>query len=147
MKQLLVALLVSVLALGCSDERTVDQQIIATLESMEIAAEDGQHLDFMGYVAESFSGQQGSMERRDFHRFMLFQMNQNRRLEARFFPIEVQAQSESSASAAFNMLITGGSGLLPERGQLFEVKTSWVKQGSDWLLVEANWQAVRLHQE
>ena len=50
------------------------------------AAEEGQHLEFMTYVADSFGAQQGSMDRREFHRFMIFQINQNRRLQAQFFP-------------------------------------------------------------
>ena len=143
--RLVSSLIVAVLLLSaCGDELSVEQQIIATLRNMEYAAEEGQHLEFMTYVAESFGGQQGSMDRREFHRFMIFQINRNRRLQAQFFPIFVTETAEDSASAQFRILVTGGAGLLPESGQLFEVETSWLRDGGGWDLTEADWEPVYL---
>ncbi|MDX2419047.1 MAG: hypothetical protein QNK19_16435 [Xanthomonadales bacterium] len=129
---------------ACNEKLSVEQQIIATLRNMEYAAEEGQHLEFMTYIADSFGGQQGSMDRREFHRFMLFQINQNRRLQAQFFPIYVKEAGEDSAAAHFRLLVTGGAGLLPDRGQLFEVETQWQRDGGDWLLIGADWEAMQL---
>ncbi len=142
----LVLSLVSTLLLlaACADELSVEQQIIATIRNMEYAAEEGQHLEFMTYVAESFGAQQGSMDRREFHRFMIFQINQNRRLQAQFFPIFVTQTGEGTASAHFRILVTGGAGLLPESGQLFEVETGWLRDGGDWDLTEADWEPLYL---
>jgi len=119
-------------------------QIIASLKAMEDAAEKGEHFEFMGHVADSFEGQNGSMDRREFHRFMIFQLNQNRRLYAQFFPIHVQETDPDQAAAQFNLLVTGGRGLLPDSGQLFEVKTHWLLEADDWMLQKAYWIAVRL---
>lgn len=138
------AALVALCLTACGEKLSVDQQVIATLRNMEYAAEEGQHLEFMTYVADSFSGQQGSMDRREFHRFMIFQINQNRRLQAQFFPIYVQETGADTASAHFKLLVTGGAGLIPENGQLFEVETQWLRDGSDWLLNGADWEAVQL---
>jgi len=134
----------ALLLTACGEKLSVEQQVIATLRNMEYAAEEGQHLEFMGYVSDSFSGQQGSMDRREFHRFMIFQINQNRRLQAQFFPIYVRESGADMASAHFKLLVTGGAGLLPERGQLFEVETQWQRDGGDWLLHGADWQPVQL---
>ena len=38
--------------------------------------------------------------------------------------------------------MTGGRGLLPERGQVFEVFTIWQLDGDDWLLLRADWTPV-----
>ena len=143
--RLATSLVIAVLLLAaCGDELTVEQQVIATLRNMEYAAEEGQHLEFMTYVADSFGAQQGSMDRREFHRFMIFQINQNRRLQAQFFPIFVTQTGEGTASAHFRILVTGGAGLLPESGQLFEVETGWLRDGGDWDLTEADWEPVYL---
>jgi len=143
--RLATSFVIAVLLLAaCGDDLTVEQQVIATLRNMEYAAEEGQHLEFMTYVADSFGAQQGSMDRREFHRFMIFQINQNRRLQAQFFPIFVTETGEGSASAHFRILVTGGAGLLPESGQLFEVETSWLRDGGDWDLTEADWEPVYL---
>ena len=141
---LLTALLSALLLVACAEKLSVDQQIIATLRNMEYAAEEGEHFEFMAYLADSFSGQQGSMDRRGFHRFMIFQINQNRRLQAQFFPIYVKETGENQASAHFRLLVTGGGGLLPDRGQLFAVETHWLREGGDWLLDKADWKAVQL---
>jgi len=129
---------------SCGKKLTIEQQIIATLRNMETAAEEGRHLDFMENVSDDFSARQGSMGRLDFHRFMIFQINQHRRLQAQFFPIYVSETGDDTASAHFKLLVTGGAGMLPERGQLFEVETKWVQDGGDWLLSEADWEPVRL---
>jgi hypothetical protein len=129
---------------GCGEELSVEQHIIANLQAMETAAEEGEHFEFMGYVADSFEGQLGSMDRREFHRFMIFQLNKKRRLHAQFFPIYVTETGDTLATANFNLLVTGGKGLLPESGQLFDVKTQWLLNRSDWLLQKADWEAMRL---
>jgi len=129
---------------ACGKELTVEQQVIATIRNMEYAAEEGQHLDFMGYIADTFKGQQGSMDRREFHRFMIFQINQNRRLQAQLFPIYVRETGNETAAADFKVLVTGGAGLLPDSGEFFEVETRWIRDGDDWLLNGADWEAVRL---
>jgi len=144
MKLAFSAALAALLLTACGEKLSVEQQVIATLQVMEEAAEQGEHFEFMGYVADSFSGQYGSMDRREFHRFMIFQINQNRRLHAQFFPIYVQETGKDQASAHFRLLVTGGAGLLPESGRLFEVETQWVRDGSDWVLEKADWETVQL---
>lgn len=142
MKFVIIVVLMGLLLVSCSEELSVEQQVIASLENMEQSAEEGRHLDFMAYVADDFKGQLGSMDRRDFHRFMIFQMNENRRLHAQFFPIHVKQTGAAEAAAQFNILVTGGAGLLPERGQLFKVDTHWRQDGGDWLLSRADWEPV-----
>lgn len=144
MRLVISAALAALLLVACGEKLSVEQQIIATLQVMEEAAEQGEHFEFMGYVANSFSAQHGSMDRREFHRFMIFQINQNRRLHAQFFPIYVQESGKDLASAHFKLLVTGGAGLLPESGRLFEVETQWLRDGNDWMLEKADWEAVQL---
>jgi len=144
MRSVLTLALAALILAGCGEKLSVEQQVIATLRNMEYAAEEGQHLEFMTYISDSFGGQQGSMDRHEFHRFMIFQINQNRRLQAQFFPIYVKETGEDSAAAYFRLLVTGGAGLLPDRGQLFEVETQWQRDGGDWLLTGADWEPVQL---
>jgi len=142
--RLVAAASVAVLLLACSQSLSVEQQVISTLRNMEAAAENGEVFEFMSYVDKTFSAQHSSMDRREFHRFMIFQINQHRRLQAQFLPIYVKQAGVDKASAYFRLLITGGGGLLPESGQLFEVETQWLKIDGDWLLESAQWEPVRL---
>ena len=144
MRLVLAAALSVLLLAACKENLSVEQHIIANLRAMEEAAEQAEHFEFMAYVSASFSGQYASMDRRAFHRFMIFQLNQKRRLHAQFFPIRVQEVSEQQAPAQFGLLVTGGNGLLPDSGQFFNVKTNWVLEDGDWLLSTADWEVARL---
>ena len=35
--------------------------------------------------------------------------------------------------------VTGAQGLIPERAELYRVKTTWQQEGKDWLLLEMEW--------
>jgi len=136
--------LVALLLVACGKDLSVEQEIIAAIQSMEERAEAGEHFQFMGHISDDFRAQQGSMSRLEFHRFMIFQINQHRRLHANFFPIHVRESGETMASAHFRLLVTGGGNLLPESGQVFDVETQWLLEGGDWMLSEANWEVARL---
>jgi len=142
--RLFLSLTLLLLLTACSEKLSVEQHIISNLRAMETAAEQGEHFEFMNYVADSFKGQYASMDRRGFHRFMIFQLNHKRRLHAQFFPIRVQEIDTERASAQFKLLVTGGAGLLPDSGQLFDVKTNWILDGNEWLLDQADWEVARL---
>lgn len=137
-------LLACLMLSACGNEPTVEQQIIASLESMEADAEEGRFLDFMQHVSRDFKGQQGALSRQDFQRYLMIQVNETRRIYANFFPIRVEGKAEvvgePRATASFKLLVTGGKGLLPERGRLLDVKTGWVREGGEWLLTSADWE-------
>ena len=138
------ALLALLLLSACGDEPTVEQQIIGVITEMEQLAEEGKRGAFMSRVAGDFSGQLGVLTRDEFRRFMIMQWNQNLKLHAQLFPIRVRKLGRGMAAANFKALITGGRGLIPERGQLYQIETTWKKDGDDWLLVSAKWDPVRL---
>lgn len=124
---------------ACGSEPTLEQQIIAVINEMEENAETVERRDFMARIADSFVGQEGELDRDSFQRFMFYQWSQNQRLHAQLFPITVVRQGVNSAGASFKVLVTGGPNLLPDRGQLFNVTTSWVKQDNRWMLSRADW--------
>jgi hypothetical protein len=146
MKRAVFALLIAVsLLLGaCADEPTVEQQIIAAIRQMEEFAENGERASFMGMVAGEFDGQLGSLSKFEFQRLMIMQWNRNSRLHAQLFPISVRDLGSGLASAEFNALITGGRGLIPKRGEFYAIKTQWIKEDGDWLLLKAEWVPKRL---
>ena len=144
MKPWLAIMLAAVSLLpACGAEPSLEQQIIGVITEMETLAEAGERRAFMNFVDDDFQGQQGQMARDDFHRFMILQWNQNQRLYAQLFPIRVEPVDSDLARARFRALITGGRGLIPERGELYQIETIWRRHGSDWLLLEANWVPVR----
>ena len=49
-------------------------------------------------------------------------------------------QQPHTAHAHFSALVTGGEGLIPEQGALYQIETEWRLQGDQWQLVYADWQ-------
>jgi hypothetical protein len=135
--------LLALLLVACKDRRTVEQQVIGTIIEMEQAAEDGLRAEFMAMVHEDFMGQRGSLDRDSFRLYMIMQWNQHQRLYAQLFPIRVTELGPGQAGARFRALITGGRGLLPDSGELYDISTVWVESGGDWMLLEADWTPAR----
>ena len=137
MRLVLAAALSVFLLAACKENLSVEQHIIANLRAMEEAAEQGEHFEFMAYVSESFSGQYASMDRRAFHRFMIFQLNQKRRLHAQFFPIRVQEVSEQqtlkirifrlccAVFASENPHDSGGPDVVPSGAHPSKIRRAW----------------------
>jgi hypothetical protein len=144
MRHIAGLLFVLILLVSCADEPTLEQQIIATITEMEALAEEGKRGAFMDMVATEFNGQLGILTRDEFRRFMIMQWNEHQRLHAQLFPIRVLTAGPGRATAEFNALITGGRGLIPDSGQLYAFRTTWLQDGKDWLLLGAQWEPVRL---
>jgi hypothetical protein len=143
---LLASLLLLAPLVACQSERTVEQQIISVIKEMEENGEAGRRGAFMERVHVGFVGQEGRLTRDEFQQFMILQWNRNQRLHARLFPIQVREDWEGQASARFKVLVTGGRGYLPERGQVFEVFTVWQLDEGDWLLLRADWVPVEFEE-
>jgi hypothetical protein len=138
----LLLLLTSLVA--CTEQLSVEQQIIATIREMEARIEAGERRPFMSHVSADFSGQNGSMNREQLRALMIMQLNRYQRLQGQLFPIQVIELAEGEATAHFRALVTGGPNWIPENGQLFEFETHWRRVDGDWLLHAANWEPVPL---
>ncbi|MDT8319205.1 MAG: hypothetical protein RQ826_01625 [Xanthomonadales bacterium] len=131
-------------ASACGQPPSVEQQIIATIRSMEAKIEAGESRRFMQHVAAGFEGQQGAMTRQQVHALVLFQLKRYQRLRAQLLPISVAPESEVAARARFRALVSGGPEWIPESGQLYEFETRWVRENDEWLLQSARWRPVPL---
>ncbi len=140
---LLVGLILGGLG-ACSKPLTVEQRIIATIREMEAKIEDAERGAFMTHFAQDFEGQGGLVNRDRVRAMVIFQLNRYKNLQAQLLPIRVSEVSDTTASAAFSALVTGGKGLLPESGQVFNFETRWRLDDDEWLLYSASWDPVTL---
>jgi hypothetical protein len=133
---------VLVLLAACSDELTVEQQVIVTIREMEARIEAGERRPFLAYISEDFRGQDSSLNHDQLRALLILQMNRYPRLQAQLFPIRVVETGEGVATADFRALVTGGPDWIPESGQLFEFKTHWRREDDEWRLIAADWEPV-----
>jgi hypothetical protein len=135
-----IAAAIAVLMLAaCSKPLTTEQLIIGKIRNIEAQIEEGERRRFLNNIAEDFRGQNGRMNRQQLHAFVVLQLTRYEELNARLFPISVQTISDTEATAVFKALVTGGSGLIPEDGQLYEFTTHWRKDDEEWFVIAANW--------
>ena len=144
-KALVLPLVLTHLA-ACSENLTVEQQVIVTIREMEEKVEAGERRPFMDYLSEDFTAQGGSMNREQVRALFVYQLNRHKRLRAQLFPISVVETGENRAEATFRALVTGGPGWIPESGQVFDFETHWIRQEGAWLLASANWDPVPLEE-
>lgn len=133
------ALVLLLLTLAACSTDDPEARIRAAISDMERAAEEGRWIDLGGFVAQDFSGLEGQFDRRQFIAFLTLQSRRYQRLEATLLPITVDHQEGNFADARFQVLLTGGDGLLPEDGELYAVDTTWIAESGDWLLWRASW--------
>jgi len=131
---------------ACSENLSVEQQVIVTIREMESKIEAGERRRFMAHIAEDFQAQGGSMNRDQVRAMVVFQLNRHERLNAQLFPITVTETGDTMAKASFRALVTGGPGWIPDSGQVFDFVTQWRLVEGDWLLTSASWDPVPLEE-
>ncbi len=136
----LVALLLVTTA--CSPPPADEQQILDRLEEMTeaLAARDARGA--LAPLAEDFSGETWNLDQRGMRLILQRELRASDRLSARLFDIDVELHGNERASATFQAVLTGGSGLLPERGRWFQVQTGWRRDDGDWMIISASWEDV-----
>ncbi len=135
---LLVATLV--LASACSAPTDDEQQIRDHLDAMSLALEEDHVRDFMRPIAEDFIAGTGSLNRNAL--MLLVRRERMAREEVRIQRMNTRVELVSSdrATATFQAIGTGGTGLIPDEGQLWNVETGWRKQEDDWQMISARWE-------
>lgn len=123
---------------GCRQpppEQAVRAQLQALQQAMD-ARDAGKIEDLL---AEDFIGNDG-MDRRAMRQLAAGSFLRYRDVAATLGPVNVALHGENDATATFNVLVAGSSGgLLPDSGQLYEVKTGWHRRSSEWRLRNAQW--------
>ncbi|HJU37987.1 MAG TPA: DUF4440 domain-containing protein [Tahibacter sp.] len=131
----------SLLLAGCS--RTPDEvRIREAIAAMQTAVEKREPRTFMGYVADDFTGNKGSVDRAQVHNLLRAQFLRNEAIGVTLGPIDVELMGKR-ATATVTATLTGGSGgWLPERGGAYRFTTGWKDDGGEWRCISAEWEAL-----
>lgn len=139
--RLLLAAAVLVLLVGCSrpdDETRIRQH----LDSMSTALAETSARDFLRPIADDFHAETWDLDRRAVQLLLLREFRAHERIRARVFDVEVELFEDGRARAGFQVVLTGGSGLIPEQGSWYRVTTGWRQADGDWELISARWERV-----
>lgn len=142
MPRLLLPLLMLLLLNACSQEPAMEK-LLARVDALEQAVEGRKVDTAMDMLSEDFSTGKGQ-NRKDAHRLLLFHTMRHQNISV------IRSQTEVTPDAAyadqalvrFNVILTGGEGLLPEQGRSYAVESRWTFDGSDWYLNSLQWESL-----
>ena len=122
---------------GCS-ESPKEQIIRENLEKLEAAIEDKEPIKALGFIHPNFTSDKGA-DREWIKRTMALYSLRHDQINIIISNVLISAKDPHTMLAEFHALTTGGKGLLPEQGGLYQVHTQWRKEDGDWKLVYAKW--------
>lgn len=135
------AALVLLLLAACSHP-PAEEQIRAQLADMTKAVDEGDVSAFLAPIAEDFAGDTWQLDRRGARLLLMRELRAHNQLRARLVDIQIDFPATDRATASFQAVLTGGSGLLPDEGGWYRVETGWRLDGGDWTLINAAWERV-----
>lgn len=133
---LLLGLLVAVSACTRGGD---EQRLRAALEDMHTAIEQRRPGDFIDFVAEDFTGAEGTLDRAALHNLLRGQVLRNERIDVVLGPADIQIQGDRATVSVTATLAGGSGGWLPERGAVYAITSGWRRDGGDWHCVNAQW--------
>src|SRR6056297_182328 len=120
-----LGLLILFLVSACGAPPPAEQQILDTLAGMESALEAGDVGAFLDPIADDFIAENRALDRRALALLVRRERMARDRIAVTRVEPSVELHGETRATARFRALATGGTGLLPDEGQLWAIETGW----------------------
>lgn len=137
-QNLLIFVLASILLVACSGPEQAETIIASKIEQMEKAVESRSSRDFLEPVFHGFVSDVGRNKEWLQRTFAFYQLR-HQRISVVVSNLEVSIRQSGVAQAEFDVLLTGGEGLLPNSAATYRVETDWRQEQGDWVLVYASW--------
>ncbi len=139
-KGILIGLACMLIGLGGCHRTPDEQRIRNAITTMAQALEHGQPREFMKYVADDFTGNDGNYDRNGLHNLLRGEVLRNDQIGVTLGPIDIELQGDRAIVHNSATFTGGAGGILPERGAVYTFASGWKREGSRWLCYNANWQ-------
>lgn len=114
-----------------------EERLRTTIAGLKTAIEQHDTSALQDTMAEDFIGP-GGLDRDGARRMALGTFLRYRDVGVSLGPLDIDLRQEH-ATVRFAAALTGGAGILPDSGQVYDVETGWRLEGGQWLLVNAKW--------
>ena len=131
---------VSAALAGCAERSSDEQQIRGHLDAMSLALEEDHVRDFMRPIADDFVAETGGLNRNALMLLVRRERMAREEVNIQRMNTEVEIVTDNRAIATFQAIGTGGTGLIPDEGQLWNVETGWRRDEGEWMLISASWE-------
>jgi hypothetical protein len=134
----LFGVLLAAVALAACSRGDPEKALRATIAAMAQAIEQHRVADALEPLTEDFTRESGAFGKQDARRLLAASMLRNEKIQISATIIALRIEGDR-AFAKVRVIATGGSGVLPERGQTWEFDTVWRRDGAQWKLFNAEW--------
>jgi hypothetical protein len=110
-----------------------------TIAGMQAAAEARDAAALAEAISEDFVGPEG-MDREQFRRLAAVTWLRDRAIGVSLGPLDLALVGPEGARVEFTAATRGGEGWLPDRAQVYRVKTGWRLEDGEWKLLTATWE-------
>jgi ketosteroid isomerase-like protein len=126
------------LALQACSAPATEEALRATIAGMQAAAQARDAAALAEAISEDFVGPEG-MDREQFRRLAAVTWLRDREIGVSLGPLDLALVGSEGARVEFTAATRGGEGWLPDRAQVYRVKTGWRLEDGEWKLLTATW--------
>lgn len=115
-----------------------ERELRATVARMARAIEQHQPGDFLAHISDDFTRESATFGKRDVQRMLAGILLRNEKVSVTAVVTAVEIDG-ARARTKLRVVATGGSGLLPERGQTWDFEVAWRRENNAWRAFNAEW--------
>ncbi len=130
--------LAAVLLAGCG-RSDPERELRDTVDKMARALEDKRAADFLEHVSSDFTRESGAFSKDDARRLIAAALVRNEKITLAVAVTDINLLGREAANVRIRVVATGGSGLLPERGQVWDFTSAWRRERGTWRVFNAEW--------
>ena len=141
MQNTIITTFIALLLFGCGKPDSPQHIIIANIAALEEGIEQKDPDQVLERIHENFRARSGT-DKLWVKRTMAFYMLRHPNIEIVTSGMNIELEPEQEpviARAHFSALVTGGKGLIPEQGAIYQIETEWRLQNDEWQLIYADW--------
>jgi hypothetical protein len=131
-------LLLAVALAGCA-RSDPERELRATVDKMARALEDKRAADFLEHVSQDFTRESGAFGKDEARRMIAAALLRNEKITLAVAVTDINLLGADAANVRIRVVATGGSGLLPERGQVWDFTSAWRRERGTWRVFNAEW--------
>jgi hypothetical protein len=131
------AMIMMLLVLNACTKTPPEQALRKTIDEMQQAGAQKDIQGLMNSFADDFAGSEG-MSRDEFRRNVSLIWLRHKDIGIQTGLMEV-ALLDDRATVNFTVALSGGQGLIPDQGQIYQVQTGWRLENDEWKLISATW--------
>lgn len=130
-------MLMAVLVLAACARTPPEEALRSTIAGLQSAVEKRDGSALQDAIADDFIGP-GGLDRDGARRMAQAMFLRHQDVGVSLGPLDINLR-EQHATVNFTAAVTGGAGVLPDSGQVYDVETGWRLEDGEWRLVNAAW--------